>query len=68
MDKIDKIRLEFPLLESNLPYYSFESIMDSILPSCTTVFDKFSLVSKEELIKIISVMNKTTCTHFQLNC
>ena len=25
MDKIDKIRLEFPLLESNLPSYSFES-------------------------------------------
>ena len=60
MDKIDAIRLEFPLLESNLPSYSFES-MDSILPSCTTVFDKFALVSKEELIKIISVMNKTTC-------
>ena len=60
MDKIDKICLEFPLLESNLPSYSFKS-MDSILPSCTTVFDKFALVSKEELIKIISVMNKTTC-------
>ena len=26
-----------------------------------TVFDKFALVSIEELIKIISVMNKTTC-------
>ena len=91
MDKIDKIRLEFPLLESNLPsyilssqwtqsyqvvqlylinllwfqkyttiLYSFQS-MDSILPSCTTVFDKFTLVSKEELIKILSVMNKNTC-------
>ena len=60
MDKIDKIRLEFPLLESNLPSYSFESMV-SILSTCTTVFDKFALVSKEELIKIISVMNKTTC-------
>ena len=60
MDKIDKIRLEFPLLASNLPSYSFEFI-DSILPSCTTVLDKVALVSKEELIKIISVMNKTTC-------
>ena len=60
MDKIDKIRLEFPLLASNLPSYSFES-MDSILSSCTTVFDKVALASKEELIKIISVMNKTTC-------
>ena len=69
IDKIDKIRLEFPLLESNVPSYSFES-MDSILPSCTTVFDKFALVSKEEPIKIISVMNKTIRvlqTHFQLN-
>ena len=32
MDKIDNIRLEFLLLESNLLSYSFES-MDSILPS-----------------------------------
>ena len=68
MDKIDKIRLEFPLLESNLPSYSFES-MDLILPTCTTVFDKFTLVSKEELIKIISVMNRLRViqTHFQIN-
>ena len=60
MDKINKIRLEYTLLESNLPSYSFKS-MDSILPSCITVFDKFALVLKEELINIISVMNKTTC-------
>ena len=58
VDKIDKIRLEFSLLESNLPPYYFEST-DSILPTCTTVFNKFALVSKEELIKIMSVMNKT---------
>ena len=60
MDNIDKIRLEFPLHESNLSSYSFES-MDSILPTCATVFDEFALVSKEKLIKIIYVMNKTTC-------
>ena len=68
MDKIDKIRLELPLLESNLPSYYLES-MDSILQTCSTVFDKFTLVSKEELIKIISVMNKTTWASdpFQLN-
>ncbi len=60
MDKIDKIRAEFPLLESSLPPYSFES-MDSVLPTCTTILDNFSLVTKEELIKIISTMNKTTC-------
>ena len=60
MDKINKIRLEYPLFESNLPFYSFVS-MDSILPSYTTVFNKFALVSKEELIRIISFMNKTMC-------
>ena len=60
MDKIEKIHIEFSLLESNLPSYSSES-MDSILPSCTTVFDQIALVLKEELIKIISVIYKTTC-------
>ena len=35
IDKIDNIRAEFPLLEANLPCYSFLS-MDSIMPICTT--------------------------------
>ena len=34
IDKIANIRAEFPLLESSLPPYSFES-MDSIMPYCT---------------------------------
>ena len=56
MDTIDKIRLKFLLLEIKLLSYSFESI----LPTWTTVL-LFALVSKEKIINIISVMNKTTC-------
>ena len=37
IDKINTIRAEFPLLESNLPPYSFTS-MDSIMPECTRSF------------------------------
>ena len=35
IDKIDNIRTEFPLLEANLPSYSFLS-MYSIMPMCPT--------------------------------
>ena len=35
--------------------------MDSILPACTTIIENFTLVTTEELSKIISCMNKTTC-------
>ena len=35
IDKIDNIRAEFPLLEVNLPCYSFLS-MDSIMPTCSS--------------------------------
>ena len=35
IDKIDNIRAEFPLLETNLPSYSFLS-MDSIMSMCST--------------------------------
>ena len=38
IDKIDNIRAEFPLLEANLPCYSFLS-MDSIMPLCTIDHD-----------------------------
>ena len=34
IDKIDNILAEFPLLEANLPSYSFLS-MDSIMSMCT---------------------------------
>ena len=40
IDKIDNILAEFPLLEANLPCYSFIS-MDSIMPICTTTFISF---------------------------
>ena len=60
VDKIDKIRAEFPLLEKSLPLYTFRT-MDSILPACTAILENFTLVTNEELSKIISCMNKTTC-------
>ena len=59
-DTIEHIRAEFPLLEQSLPSYSFGT-MDSILPACTTIIENFTLVTTEELSKIISCMNKTTC-------
>ena len=59
IDKIANIRAEFPLLESSLSPYSFES-MDSIMPYCTVLLESFTMTTSEELIKIISVMNKTT--------
>ena len=60
IDKINKIRAEFPLLESNLPSYSFTS-MDSIMLECTAVLDYFDVITKPELVKVISGMHKTTC-------
>ena len=61
IDKIANIRAEFPLLESSLPPYSF-GLMDSILPTCANLFDRFTMITSEELITIVSVMNKTTCS------
>ena len=61
IDKIANIRAEFPLLESSLPPYSFGS-MDSIMPTCAILVDRFTMIKGEELIKIVSVMNKTTCS------
>ena len=61
IDKIDNIRAEFPLLEANLPCYSFLS-MDSIMPMCSTTLYHFDRVTDPELLKIISGMNKTTCS------
>ena len=60
IDKIANIRAEFPLLESSLPPYSFGS-MDSIIPTCANLLERFTMITSEELIKIVSVMNKTTC-------
>ena len=61
IDKIDNIRAEFPLLEANLPCYSFLS-MDYIMPICTTTLYHFDRVTDPELLKIISGMNITTCS------
>ena len=59
--KIDNIRAEFPLLEANLPSYSFLS-MESIMLMCPTGLFHFDPVTDTELLKIISCMNKTTCS------
>ena len=32
------------------------------MPCCTVLLDSFTMITSEELIKIISVMNKTTCS------
>ena len=61
VDKIENIRAEFPLLEIDLPPFTFDN-MDNILPTCTAVFEQFNSVSKDELTKIITLMNKTTCS------
>ena len=54
IDKIDNIRAEFPLLEANLPCYSFLS-MDSIMPICTTTLYHFDRVTDPELLKLFLV-------------
>ena len=48
MYKIDNIRAEFPLLEANLPSYSF-ILMDSFMPMCPTSLYKFDPVTDTEL-------------------
>ena len=61
IDKIDNIRAEFQLLEANLPCYSFLS-MASIMPIYTTTLYHLDRVTDPELLKVISGMNKTTCS------
>ena len=34
--------------------------MDYIMPYCTVLLDSFTMITSEELINIVSVMNKTT--------
>ena len=60
VEKLDSIRAEFPLLEPTLQPYSFTDI-DSIMPNCDTIFDHFEQLTRDDLMKIISVMNETTC-------
>ena len=61
IDKIHNIRAEFPLLEANLPSYSFLS-MDSSMPMCPTSLHHFDCVTDIERLKIIYCVNKTTCS------
>ena len=61
IDKIYNIRAEFPLLEANLPCYSFLSI-DSIMPMYTTTLYHVDRVTDPELLKLIYSINKTTCS------
>ena len=52
--------MQFPLLESSLPPYSF-GLMDSIMHTCAHLLERFTMITSEELIKIEYVINKTTC-------
>ena len=45
----------------NVSPYSCGS-MDSIMHTCANLFDRFTMITSEELIKIVSIMNKTTCS------
>ena len=60
IDKINTIKMEFPLLDACLPVYSFVDI-DIIMPACTAVFDTFHPLSCDVLSSLISKLNKTTC-------
>ena len=51
IDRIGYIRAEFPLLEVNLPCYSFLS-MNSIMPICTTTLYHFLSKVIEKVISI----------------
>ena len=53
IDKINTIKMEFPLLEACLPVYSFVDI-DIIMPACTAVFDTFHPLSCDVLSSLIS--------------
>ena len=60
IEKINKIKMEFPLLEACLPAYSFGDIA-TIMPVCTTVCDTFQQLSGNVLASIIYKLNRTTC-------
>ena len=60
IDKINTIKMEFPLLGACIPVYSFVDI-DIIMPVCTVVFDTFRPLSCDVLSSLIHKLNKTTC-------
>ena len=51
--------MEFPLLETYLPSYSFVDI-DTIMSVCTAVLDTFQPLSWDVSSSIIHKLNKTT--------
>ena len=59
-EKINMIKMEFSLLETCLPAYSFVDI-DIVMPVCTVVFDTFQPLSCNVLLSIIHNLNKTIC-------
>ena len=52
--------MEFPLLETCLPAYSFVDI-DILMTVSTAVFDTFQSLSSDVLSSIINKLNRTTC-------
>ena len=60
IEKMHKIKMEFPLMEACLPAYSFVDI-DTIMHVCTSVFDQFQPLSCFVLANIIHKLNRTTC-------
>ena len=54
VDKIDNIRAEFPLLEANLPSYSFRS-MASIMSICPTGLYDVTLLLSLSFLKLFLV-------------
>ena len=60
IEKIQNIKMEFPLLEACLPVYLFVDI-DTIMPVCTAVFDTFQPLFCDVLVSIIHKLNRTTC-------
>ena len=57
IDKINTIKMEFPLLEACLPVYSFVDI-DIIMPVCMAVFETFHPLSCDVLSSLIHKLKK----------
>ena len=59
-EKIHNIKMEFPLLDSCLPAYTFVDI-DTIMHVCTADFDTFQPLSCDVLASIIRKLNRSNC-------
>ena len=60
IDKINTIKMEFPLLEACLPVHLFVDI-GILMPACTAVFDTFHPLSCDGFSSLIRKLNKTNC-------